>query len=152
MHELHVSSWAAEAQPWEVWPWSWNFLWPNYYISTHHSLHIWLTSSFLWSLTAACQLHCYGGGEKYMRNGKDSRILQNGLLYEPWLLLQVLVCPVLVTPDLESLDVHIPKMWASEDSKADIPETIGHFSFYSLISCFSCTFLCLSRKKKCCLC
>lgn len=45
-----------------------------------------------------------------MRNGKDSRILQNGLLYEPWLLLQVLVCPVLVTPDLESLDVHIPKM------------------------------------------
>lgn len=36
---------------------------------------------------------------------KDSRVPQNGLLYEPWLLLQV--CPVFVTPDVESLDVHI---------------------------------------------
>lgn len=42
-----------------------------------------------------------------MRNGKDSGIPQNEALYEPWLLLQVLMCPVLVTPDLESLDVHI---------------------------------------------
>lgn len=45
---------------------------------------------------------------KDMKNGKDSRIPQNGVLYDPWLILQVLVYPVLMTPDLESLDVHIP--------------------------------------------
>lgn len=63
-------------------------------------------SSFLWNLSAACQLRCYGWGKKDTRNGKDSGIPQNGVLCE--LFLQVLVRPVLVTPDLESLDVHIP--------------------------------------------
>lgn len=47
-------------------------------------------------------------GKKAIRNGKDSSVPQNGVLYKPWLLSQVLVCPALATPDMDSLYVPIP--------------------------------------------
>lgn len=42
-------------------------------------------------------------GEKAIRNRKDSSVPQNGFLYKPWLLSQVLACPVLATLDMDSL-------------------------------------------------